>query len=240
MFIYWAFCTFLAFIIKGLAGFANSMFFGTLLSFKTDNINISPVDLLLSFPSNSILLWHERKHLKKNVWLPLSILVVCGSVPGAIWLKVGDSKTVKLIFGIVVVLIAVEMLLRERSTKKQKSSKIALAIIGVISGVCSGLYGIGAMLAAYVSRTTDNVREFRANICLVFLIENVFRVGIYIYTGIIDFTAVKTAVCVIPFMLLGMFVGVMISRHTSEKMVKKIIIFLLILSGLSLIITNLF
>ena len=35
-----------AYMVKGMCGFANTLVFGTLAGFFTDNVNISPVDLL--------------------------------------------------------------------------------------------------------------------------------------------------------------------------------------------------
>ena len=64
-----------AFFIKGLCGFANTLVFTTILSFAVDNASISPVELLLGYPSNLILLWRERRFLRWKLCLPLSALV---------------------------------------------------------------------------------------------------------------------------------------------------------------------
>ena len=53
----WALATFVAFFIKGLCGFANTLVFTTILGFGEANVNISPVELLLGFPSNLILVF---------------------------------------------------------------------------------------------------------------------------------------------------------------------------------------
>ena len=37
-------------------------------------------------------------------------------------------------------------------------------LIGLLAGVMSGLYGVGALLAAYMSRTTDSPAAFRGNL----------------------------------------------------------------------------
>lgn len=50
-----------AYMVKGMCGFANTLVFGTLAGFFTDNVNISPVDLLLGYPSNLWIAWTERK-----------------------------------------------------------------------------------------------------------------------------------------------------------------------------------
>ena len=97
----WFVSSFIAYFIKGLCGFANTLVFTSILSFGTSNANISPVDLLLGYPVNILLIWKNGKiHIH--------------------------------------------------------SSKPLLAVIGILSGVLCGLFGIGVLLAAYVSRVTDS------------------------------------------------------------------------------------
>ena len=159
----WFFAAAVAYFIKGLAGFANTLVFTAILSFGTSNANISPIDLLLGYPSNLILTYKNRKKLDPSVYLPLSALVLAGSIPGALLLKNVDVRAIKLVFGIVVVLLGSEMLFREYSKKQVRSSKLVLAIIGVTAGMLCGLFGVGALLAAYVNRVTNGSDSFKAN-----------------------------------------------------------------------------
>ena len=46
-----------AYFVKGLCGFANTLVFTTILGFTMDNINISPLEVLLGYPTNVILAW---------------------------------------------------------------------------------------------------------------------------------------------------------------------------------------
>ena len=84
----WILATITAYFVKGLCGFANTLVFTTVLSFGTANVNISPIDLVLGYPTNLILTWKNRNRLDWKVWLPLSVLVLMGSVPGALLLKI--------------------------------------------------------------------------------------------------------------------------------------------------------
>ena len=43
----WFIASFIAFFVKGVCGFANTLVFTSMLSFGTANIEITPVDLLL-------------------------------------------------------------------------------------------------------------------------------------------------------------------------------------------------
>ena len=230
---------FLAFITKGVAGFANTLVFGSIMSFSTNTINITPIDLLIGLPSNVMITFKERKNIYSKIFIPLSILVILGTIPGTLLLKNADVNILKVIFGFVVILLSIETLLREKQIKKTNPNKLILAIIGAVSGVLCGMFGIGAFLVAYVGRTTENQAQFRGNICAVFLVENIFRIFLYSINGIINKNIVLTSIKLLPIMLLGLGVGILLSKIISEKIVKKIVMIMLMLTGISLVISNL-
>jgi len=233
--IYWIIATLAAFYIKGLCGFANTLVFTSILSFGVANINISPVELILGYPTNMTISWKERKSIDLMIVLPLSVMVIIGSFIGAFFLKNTDTRIIKIIFGILVVIVGIEMLFRELAKKKAKNSRILLLVIGVISGLLCGLYGVGALLGAYIGRTTDNPRAFKANICTVFIIENTFRILMYLFYGILNINMLKRAVMLSPFMLVGLGAGMYSAGRINEQIVKRIVIIVLIISGVALI-----
>lgn len=239
MFWLWMLAAASAYFIKGLCGFANTLVFTSILSFGVANANISPIDLLLGYPTNIILTWKNRKKLNPKVYLPLAVMVLAGSVPGALLLKNVDARVIKLVFGVVVVLLGAEMLSREYSKRKLRSSKPVLLLIGVTAGVLSGMFGVGALLAAYVSRVTEGGDAFKANISAVFIADNTFRIVLYSVLGLLTFDTVKFVLTLLPFALLGLFAGMRCSSRMDEKLVRKITSVLLILSGISLILKNL-
>ncbi len=236
--VFWIIATLCAFFVKGLCGFANTLVFTSILSFGTDNINISPVELILGFPSNLIITIKERKSINLKICIPLSLLVLAGSLLGVFLLKNVDAALVKVICGAVIVLVGVEMLLRELLNKKTEGSKILLLLIGVVSGILCGMYGIGALLGAYLGRVTEDTRAFKANICMVFIVENTFRLFLYGIYGIITLEALKKAAILIPFMLVGLGLGMFSARFIDERVAKKIVVVLLIVSGMALFIGN--
>ena len=174
--------TLAAFFIKGLCGFANTLIFQSILSFSVNNADISPVELVLGFPGNAILTWQNRKSLNPRIFLPLTALMLAGNIPGALMLKSMDGRIIKVIFGVVIICIALNMLL-EQSGEPHAPKKWMTALVGIAAGILSGLFGVGALLAAYVSRITDTGSGFKANISVVFLTENVFRLLYIRHTG---------------------------------------------------------
>ncbi|SFG70817.1 sulfite exporter TauE/SafE family protein [Oribacterium sp. WCC10] len=233
--ILWILATVLAFYIKGLCGFANTLVFTAVLGFGEANVNISPVELLLGYPTNLILTWRNRKQLDRKVYIPLSLLVLGGSIPGALLLKNAEVRYLKVFFGLVVILIAVEMLLREYQYGKTKESRLVLSLIGLLSGLLCGLFGIGALLAAYVGRVTTTTDEFKANISAVFIFENTVRMVMYAVLGIFTLNSLKQAIALVPFMVMGLFAGIKSSQILDERIVKKLVIILLAISGIVLV-----
>ena len=234
----WIIAAFAAYFIKGLCGFANTLVFTSIMSFGVPNVNISPIDLLMGYPANLILTWKNRKSLDRKVWIPLAALVLAGSIPGAILLKNVDAKAIKLVFGVMVAALGAEMFLREYSKTRVRSSRLILGIIGITAGMLCGLFGVGALLAAYVSRVTENGSSFKANISAVFIVDNTFRIFLYCGLGLLTWSTAKSALFLFLFAMLGLFAGMKCSNRLDEKVVRKITSVLLVLSGISLILKN--
>ena len=212
--ILWFIAAFTAYFVKGLCGFANTLIFSTILSFGAANAST-------------------------KVYLPLAILVLAGSIPGALILKNVDVRSIKLVFGFVVIALGMEMFTREFRKNRACASKLVLAIIGITAGMLCGLFGVGALLAAYVSRVTETNSSFKANISAVFIVDNTFRIILYKALGLLTLGTVKAVLLLIPFALLGLFTGMKCCGHMNEKNVRKITTVLLILSGISLVLKNL-
>ena len=198
----WIIAAVAAFFVKGLCGFANTLVFTSVMGFGSDNVSISPVELVLGLPTNLILAWRERRNLQPRVFMGL------------------------------------ELLSREYGKGNMRESKVVLGVIGLAAGVLSGLFGVGALLAAYVSRVTDNSREFKANFSAVFIGENVFRMGLYGALGIITGDTLRQSARLMPFMLIGLIGGMKSSQVLNERVVRKLVIVLLIISGCVMIGSN--
>ena len=232
--------TLLAYFVKSITGFGNTLVMGSLFSFAVPNRLTTPVDLIFSIPTNIYIAWRERKNISLKVVIPLSLMLLVGIIPGTFFLRVGNDRILKSILGIVVVGMALEMLTRKPTKNEtKKNSPIFLIIIGIISGILAGLYGIGALLVAYISRTTNNKSEFRANICCVFLVDNVFRLFLYLFTGILNKEIFILTLILSPAVILGMIVGVKVDSKMKEETVKKSVIALLIISGTVLLVKSL-
>ncbi|MDF2613928.1 MAG: hypothetical protein K0S71_1714 [Clostridia bacterium] len=233
--------TFLAYFVKAITGFGNTLVMGSLFSFIVPNTLTTPIDLIFSIPTNLFMVIKERKNISLRVVIPLSLMLLAGSIPGTLLLKMGNEWLLKSGLGIVVIGLAIEMMRKPaKEAINKKNNPFFLVIIGVVSGILAGLYGIGALLVSYISRTTDNKSQFRANICCVFLVDNLFRFMLYQVTGLLNKEILFLTLLLSPAVFLGMKIGLKVDTHIGEETTRKVIIGLLMISGALLFFKNIF
>ncbi len=92
--LWWIVATCAAFFVKGVCGLTNGLVFATILSFTTDNVNISPVSLVIGHPSNLIMAWKNRKRINWKLCASLTALVILGNIPGVFLLKTAGSDII--------------------------------------------------------------------------------------------------------------------------------------------------
>ncbi len=237
--IFWVVATFLAYFVKGLCGFANTLVFDGVMGLSADISAVTPTEVFLSYPANMIMAFKERKRINWKLCIFMAVLIVAGGIPGAWFLKNASGTIVRVICGLVIAALGIEMLFREKSRITFKNSRAGMVLFGLICGVMCGAYGIGAILGAYLTRTSGDTHEFKANLNMVFTFENTFRIINYFLMGLLTLEAFIRALYLLPVMVAGIFAGMFTSKFLNEAIAKKVVICVLILSGAVLAISNL-
>lgn len=228
----------LAFVVKALAGFGDSVVSSPLLALsQMQNEQISPLALLLSFPTNLIITLRNSRHIsfRSSFW-PI-FFNIAGMIPGMFLLAFSSATLLKLGLGVVIVFLGGEMLLRSPAKPPAKFHFGIMAVVVFVSGFISGIYGINLLFVAYVERTAYNSRgHFRGQISLVFLIENAVRLIGYSALGLFSANLVFPFVASLLGMLTGLLLGSRLDKRLKEAQVRRIIPLTFLLSGLSLLI----
>ena len=232
--------TLLAFFIKGMCGFANSLVFTTLMSFRSSIVHASPIMVLLNYPTNLIMVWNGRKALDPKICVPLCIMVVAGVIPGTFFFTNTDTRLLEGIFGIVVVLISLEMLLN-RHRVRPAGQKVGwkLGLLGVLSGFVCGFCNTGVLVGTYLSKVTDNTQSFKANACVVYFLSDNIKLLMFICLGVLNLEILWEALSIFPIAMLGLWLGMKSSKIMNEAIAKKVVLVMLIISGLGLVVNNL-
>lgn len=226
---------FLGFFIKGVAAFGDPLIINPLLSMFLDNKVITPANLILGIPLNGYIAWKNRRDFSLKTTIPILVFIVLGVIPGVLLLKYTTSWILKAGLGVVILVIGVEMLTRDRS-KEIPYRPVLMAVVCFFSGITAGLYGINLFFVAYMERTSKNREGFRGNICFVFLIETIFRFIVYIITGVITKPVLILVLAALPGMLLGFQAGLRIDKKLSDEAIRYIVISMFELGGLSILI----
>lgn len=224
--------TSIAFIVKGLVGFGDPLISNPLLTMRLDNKLISPALLPISLVLNVFIVWKNRASFQAKVVAPIAAWVLLGLVPGVLLLKVGAPDILKVVLGLLIIGLGVEMFTRDRA-KQLTPNPVLKAVMCFLSGVTAGLFGINMLFMIYLERSSKGRGDFRANTCFVFVLENTCRVILYAVTGIFTTMTLQISAVTIPAAACGMLIGGWIDRRLPEKNLRKIVIYVFILGGVS-------
>ena len=237
--LYAFFCCLIAFILKGIAGFGDPLVSTPLLSVLLPNRTISPSLLPVTFFLNLCIVIRNRNRFRKDIVLPITFFVLCGTIPGTLLLKYGSPTVLKLLLGLLITGLGIEMLSRsagDKAQKKKAQNRLLCALLSFTSGICAGLFGINLLFLAYLERVVKDRDTFRFCTCFVFLFENLFRLLLYVAGDLFTEKTLLLSAVMLPASLIGMQIGSLLDRKISNKASQKIIILLFIAGGISTLI----
>ena len=236
--ILWMLAAFVGYFVKGVAGIGNTLVVTSAMAYTRTNAEITPVELLLCVPTNLAVTWVYRRHIDWKLAIAPLCMVLAGDALGVLLLKNVDVTAMKAVFGVVLILLSVEQLWRELRGKPSRAGHPALMLtLGISAGVLCGMFGVGALLAAYLSRVTTDDATYKGTMSIIFTIENFFRVIAYSATGLLTAISLTRAAILLPFMGAGLFLGIRLSNRLNARTMRLIIGVMLLLSGLPLLLT---
>lgn len=236
--ILWMLAAFVGYFVKGVAGIGNTLVVTSAMAYTRTNAEITPVELLLCVPTNLAVTWVYRRHIDWKLAIAPLCMVLAGDALGVLLLKNVDVTAMKAVFGVVLILLSVEQLWRELRGKPSRAGHPALMLtLGISAGVLCGMFGVGALLAAYLSRVTTDDATYKGTMSIIFTIENFFRVLAYSATGLLTAVSLTRAAILLPFMGAGLFLGIRLSNRLNARTMRLIIGAMLLLSGLPLLLT---
>ncbi len=236
-YILWFIVIVAAYFVKAVAGFGNSPIHTGIMALSKNNADLTPVDFVLTVPANVTLLIKYRKYLDKKLWVPGAVITALTAVPGALLLKNTDSRTLKVVCGVVILLLGVDMLARRKDGGDPPPEWLTLTLIAV-SGVINSLFGIGVLLAAVMGRVIHDTKVLKANITAMFVTGNVVTLIMYIATGLLTGDVLLRAFSLYPAMGLGLWAGFRCVGRLREQTVRACTAVVLIFCGAMLIAGN--
>lgn len=225
-------CICAAFVVKGLAGFGDPLISTPLLSLFLPNSVITPGLAPVALLLNANVVWKNRSHFSAKMVLPIAVFVLLGIIPGTLLLKFGPPQGLKLVLGLLIIGLGIEMLTR-KPDETRKPNTVLRAVISFFSGLTAGLFGINLLFLAYMERVAVDRETFRANACCIFLLENCFRIVLLLAGGLYGKEALLLTIIALPAAAVGMHVGALLDKRISDRFSRRIIIYVFILGGIS-------
>jgi len=236
---------FVAATIVGFSGFGFALITVPLLTIFLDLKIVVPIELLLAFFCVTVLSAKNMRFIKEPSVVYLFVGMLAGTIVGAWLLDNLEGGILKRILGVVVILFAANIFKRSGREREPRTREgvgkvlgVSVALfVGVLSGVAGGMFGTsGPPLVVYVDYFAEDKSAFRAQLVVLFLLNNAVRVALYIQHSLLTVAIAKFDLYLLPAVMLGLFLGSKMHFQVSEKTFSRAIACMLCISGLLLII----
>jgi len=216
--------------VQGLTGFGMSMAAIPFLIRIMPLREIVPIIVVLALFTNVYFLTRFRKEIRfKNLWL----LVLAGVLflpVGTYSLKYLNPDYLKLCFGILVTGFTLLLILKK--TFPIKHEKAGYAVTGSLSGFLNGSLSLsGPPVVLFLSMQGVNKGTFRANTTLYFMILNIITIAVFLSTELLNRVVFEKILYLLPALAIGVLAGMQVFKKLKDEAFRKIVLILLLLSG---------
>jgi uncharacterized protein len=191
--------------------------------------------LLTSLPTEMYVLIKSRKSLKTGNILPLIIGLIIGILLGNKLLLLRDKINLFPIMGAVIIIFSLYFIFFEDRIKPRRIGKFWSFFIGLLSGVTTATFGMGGPpIILYYRFMNPPKDEFRVNVLTIFFITSCIKTPLYIYNGLLTMPQVYSSLIVIPFVILGIWLGCTLNLKIDEARFRKFTSIAMLILGLML------
>ncbi|MSP49752.1 MAG: sulfite exporter TauE/SafE family protein [Alphaproteobacteria bacterium] len=219
-------------VVRGYSGFGMGLMITPLLSLVLPPLEA--VVIVLIFGVTVALrqlpgLWAHVDWRGLKLLMPVAIL----TTPIGTWaLGLASPAALRLGLSLAVLLVAVLFLLGFRLTGTP--GRPTIVATGALAGVMNGIAALSGppLVFLYLTRT-DSLSVGRATLIAFFFVTDAAAIAFASAGGLIERGPVVTAALLVPFLLAGVFVGERAFRGTSPERFRRVVLWLLILTGIA-------
>lgn len=219
--------------VQRVSGFGFGIFIMTVLPYLMPSYGeATTLSGMCAMTMSLFIVIRQRRHLRwDKLWFLLLVFLVTSFFAVHFVSQAADGL-LKIFLGIILILASMWFLFLAGKVRL-KTDKPTQTVLGTLSGVMGGLFGMqGPPAVLYFVETTGTKEEYMAVAQTYFLIGNVMMTGYRAYYGFLTST-VLTSYC---YGILGVVVGTVLGsfafRHMSLPILRKIIYAYMAISGL--------
>jgi uncharacterized protein len=226
---------FLGAFVSGLAGFAFSAVAGAILLHTRLPMEAVPLMMACSVGVQATNLWALRKDIQ---WKQSLVLVLGGllGVPIAVWLlQTTDARTFRELFGLAIALYAGYMLFRPSLTGLRLMNDGRNALVGFGGGLVGGLTAMpGALPTIWCDLHGVPKNQQRGLVQPFIAAMQIFALGLLLAHHDLSPKLLLDLLLSVPALVAGSVLGILAFRYASEQIFRRIILVILLLSGVLL------
>ncbi len=231
---------FLAGIVTGLTGFGTALTAMALWLYAITPVLAAP---LVAFCSLSSHLFTVRKiwpDMDFRAAMPFVVGGVMG-IPAGVWLlTILSPEMFKLLMGGVLIVYPLFTLLAGKPPAIAQVSRLADGGIGVIAGICGGFAGLsGPILVIWSQMCQWSKQRARGVLQLINMIILLIAIAAYAFRGLITGELLTLVALCVPATLCGAWIGLRLYQRIEQESFRRVVLALLMASGLGLILPRL-
>ena len=228
---------FLGAFVSGLSGFAFSAVAGAILLHMYQPLEAVPLMMACSVGVQGANLWALRKSVR---WKESGVLILGGllGVPVALWLlHHTGARTFQQVFGLTIVIYSAYMLFKPRLNDLRQMSQARTALIGIGGGLIGGLTAMpGALPTIWCDFHGFPKNQQRGLVQPFIFAMQIFALAAMLLRNDLSFKVFIGLGLSIPALLAGTALGIFAFRSVNEVMFRRIILIILLLSGIVLVV----
>lgn len=228
-----------AYVVRGMSGFGAGLVATPLLAFMLPMSTVVPTTALIVFVLFIFLTLRDRHQVAWAEFWRLLAPTLVGVAGGLYMFSVLDNRLLLKLLGGFLVAYASYMLIGQwLGTKQLQLSEKWAWPLGFLGAFIDSMFGGGGgtLVVIYMHGRGVSKTEFRATLAVLWFIEMIARVSGYTLAGFYTQSTLALVALMLPFMLLGTWLGEKINARISHETFTRILAVMLMLSGASLLI----
>ncbi|MCO8164564.1 sulfite exporter TauE/SafE family protein [Pseudomonas sp. 21LCFQ010] len=225
-----------AYVVFGIAGFGTALVAGPVLIHFMPLSRIIPLLVVLDFIAALGNLLPARRSVVKGELLRLLPCMAVGCTLGVLFLLNLKSDVLLLLMGLFVTAYALySLMVKVRPTQLAAGWAVPM---GTVGGLFGALFGSGGFLyAIYLNARLTSKEQARATQGALISCSTVVRLGLFVIAGVYaELSLLVLAVCLLPAMLIGSWIGRGITMKLSREAFVRLITWLVLISGIALLV----
>jgi uncharacterized membrane protein YfcA len=226
---------FLGAVVSAFSGFAFSAVAGAILLHAYDPTTAIPIMMACSIASQAMTL----VALRRSVRFDSTALLLAGGAGGVVvatqLLQGMNAATLRLSFGVFLVIYSGYMILRHQRKEIRASGPVSEFAAGALGGIVGVFTAMpGAIPTLWCEFRGLQKEQQRAIVQPFILAMQAFALALLAATASIPPTVPRQFLIALPMLIAGSWLGLVAFRNVDEKMFRRAVLALLIASGLAL------